>query len=264
MSEPRIMRPRRDPAMGMRVISLVPSITELLAELGLDEEVVGVTRFCVRPQGWRARKAIVGGTKNVRIERVEALRPDLVIANREENVREQVEALAAFTSVHLTDVATVDDGLAMMREVGQLVGRPGAAAALAGAIEAAFERLGPREPLPAAYLIWRNPYMAAGGGTFISDVMGRAGFRNVFAASDRYPEVTPAMLAEAGDAAILLSSEPFPFRRRHASELAQILPETKIELVDGQLFSWYGSRMRHMPGYLSRLRAALADQPSSP
>jgi ABC-type Fe3+-hydroxamate transport system substrate-binding protein len=238
----------------MRIVSLVPSITELLADLGLDDQVVGLTRFCELPEGWKRRKPIVGGTKNVDVERVRALRPDLVIANREENVREEVEALSAFTAVHVTEVSTVGQGLAMIREVGRLVGRGDAADALAAEIEAGFDRIESRELLPTAYLIWRNPYMSVGGDTFISDVMARGGFANVFGHEGRYPEVTPAGLTEAGAEVILLSSEPYPFKESHAGELRGAVSRPPVELVDGRLFSWYGSRMLHMPAYLRALR----------
>lgn len=237
----------------MRIVSLVPSLTELLADLGLDEEVVGLTRFCVHPEGWKARKTVVGGTKNLLPERIEALAPDLIIANREENVREQVEPLAALAEVHLADVATVADALTMIREVGGLVGRRGRAEALAEEIEAGFAALAERPARRAAYLIWRDPYMSVGGDTFISDVMAHGSLTNVFADRNRYPEVTPEEIRERKPDVILLSSEPYPFRQQHADELARDVPGVPIRLVDGELFSWYGSRMRHAPAYLAAL-----------
>jgi ABC-type Fe3+-hydroxamate transport system substrate-binding protein len=243
----------------MRIVSLVPSQTELLADLGLDEEVIGLTRFCVHPENWKARKTIVGGTKNLLPERIAALQPDLILANREENVREQVEPLAELAHVHVTDVATVDDALAMIREVGQLVGHEKRAAALAREIEAGFNALvattGPA--LRAAYLIWREPYMTVGGDTFISDVMARAGLVNVFAHRTRYPEVTPEEIAALGAEVVLLSSEPYPFDENHAHELVATIPGVRVELVDGEPFSWYGSRMRLAPEYLTALRQSL-------
>jgi ABC-type Fe3+-hydroxamate transport system substrate-binding protein len=240
----------------VRIVSLVPSLTELLADLGLDDEVVGLTRFCVRPECWKKRKAIVGGTKNVRVDRVEALRPDLVIANREENVREEVEAIAAFAPVHVTDMGTVEEALAMIQEVGRLVGRAERAEALAAEIEAAFGALPQREPLRAAYLIWRHPYMTVGGDTFISDVMARGGLANVFGDRTRYPEVTAEDLAAARPDVVLLSSEPYPFGEEHVAELAAALPGVPIRLVDGELFSWYGSRMRYAATYVGGVYAS--------
>ncbi|MDX1530390.1 MAG: helical backbone metal receptor, partial [Rhodothermales bacterium] len=234
-----------------RIVSLVPSQTELLADLGLDDEVVGLTRFCVHPEGWKARKPVVGGTKNVRLDRVEALRPDLVLANREENEKAQVEALEAFAPVFVTDVSTVEDALRMIRTIGALVGRAERAEALAGEVAAGFAALEAAEPVRAAYLIWRSgdggPYMTVGGDTFIHDVMRRASLANVFGERSRYPEVTAGEIAAARPDAVLLSSEPFPFGERHAAEVTAAVPGVPVRLVDGELFSWYGSRMRLMP-----------------
>lgn len=240
-----------------RIVSLVPSQTELLADLGLDEEVVGLTRFCVHPGGWKARKPIVGGTKNLRLDRLAALRPDLVLANREENERAQVEAVAASGApVYVTDVATVDDALAMIRSVGRLVDRAARAEALAGEIEAGFDALGAAEPVRAAYFIWRRPWMTTGGDTFIHDVMRRAGLANVFGERTRYPGVTPEEVAAARPDVLLLSSEPYPFKEAHAAELEAATGVPAV-LVDGEPFSWYGSRMRLAPPYLQALRDRL-------
>ena len=239
-----------------RIVSLVPSQTELLADLGLDAEVVGLTRFCVHPEGWKARKTTVGGTKNLRLDRIEALRPDLALANREENERDQVEAVAALAPVYVTDVATVADALAMVRAVGRLVDRALRANALADEIENGFALLEAAEPVRAAYFIWREPWMTVGGDTFISDVMGRAGLVNVFGDRTRYPEVTPEAVRAAQPEILLLSSEPYPFKAAHAEAL-QAETGVPAVLVDGELFSWYGSRMRLAPSYLRALRERL-------
>ncbi len=240
-----------------RIVSLVPSQTELLADLGLEAEVVGLTRFCVHPAGWKKTKAIVGGTKNVNAKRVAALRPDLVLANLEENVREQVEALDATAPVYVTDVATVGDALGMVRTVGTLVGRREQADALAAEIARGFAALAGRPPLRVAYLIWRDPWMTAGGDTFIHDVLHRASLENAFGERTRYPEIALTEIAAAEPAAVLLSSEPFPFRERHLAEVEAAVPGAAVRLVDGELFSWYGSRMRLMPPYLAGLRERL-------
>ncbi len=242
-----------------RIVSLVPSQTELLADLGLDAEVVGLTRFCVHPEGWNARKRIVGGTKHVKLERVRALAPDLVLANLEENTRADVEALDAFARVFVTDVRDVPGATAMIRTVGRMTGRAERADTLADEIEAGFAGLAARAPLRAAYLIWRKPYMSAGRDTFIHDVMRRAGFANVFADRTRYPEVTPEALVAARPEVVLLSSEPFPFAEQHRDELRAFLPDVPIVFVDGELFSWYGSRLRRSPAYLDRLRRSLVE-----
>ncbi len=241
-----------------RIVSLVPSQTELLADLGLDAEVVGLTRFCVHPVGWKEQKQIVGGTKNVNVERVTALKPDLVLANLEENVREQVEALDPIAPVFVTDVATVDAGLAMIRTVGTLVGRKEYAERLAAEIERGFATLTEQKPLRATYLIWRAPWMTVGGDTFIHDVMRRASLTNVFGEQTRYPTTSLEDIAAAKPEVVLLSSEPFPFREQHIAEVEAAVPSAAVELVDGELFSWYGSRMRLMPSYLNDLHQRLA------
>ena len=236
-----------------RIVSLVPSQTELLADLGLDNEVVGLTRFCVHPEDWKGRKTIVGGTKAINLDRVADLQPDLVIANKEENVREQVDALSEIAPVYVTDVSTVANALTMIRDVGALVGRVEAALELADEIETGFATLAPIHRQRAAYLIWRDPWMTVGGDTFISDVMTHVGLDNVYAEATRYPIVTPDDLRHRQPERILLSSEPYPFRDSHLVEVRRLVPEATVELVDGEVFSWYGSRMRHAPDSLRPL-----------
>ncbi len=244
-----------------RVVSLVPSLTELLAALGLNDEVVGLTRFCVRPDGWKARKTIVGGTKSVNVERVRGLAPDLVIANREENERADVEAIASFAPVLVTDIATRADALGAIREIGRAVGRAPESGALADEIAAAFGALPAFEPLRAAYLIWRDPWMTVGGDTFIHDVMAAAGLVNAFGGRTRYPEVSADDVRAARPDVVLLSSEPYPFDERHVAEAEEAFGAPAV-LADGEVFSWYGARMREAPAALAALRSALDARPA--
>lgn len=237
-----------------RVLSLVPSQTELLAHLGLDEEVVGITRYCVHPAGWLARKAIVGGTKTARLARARDLRPDLILANKEENTRDDVEALEALAPAFVTDVRDLPGCLAMIADVGALVGRASQADALCDEIRGAFAALPTFARRRALYLIWRKPWMGAGADTFIHDLMGRAGYDNALAHLPRYPTLEPEALAALAPEEVLLSSEPYPFGEAHVAELAALLPGARVRLVDGEMFSWYGSRMRLAPDYLKRLR----------
>lgn len=242
------------PRPPRRIISLVPSQTELLYTLGLDEAVVGITKFCVHPQSWFRTKSRIGGTKAVDPARVDALRPDLIIANKEENDRPQVEALAARYPVWISDIKTLDDALAMIRGVGEITGKVPEAKTLASAIATQFQRLPlPADPTPAAYLIWRNPWMAAGGDTFIHHMLHYCGFTNIFAGRDRYPTIHLSDLAGHNPPRILLSSEPYPFRQRHIDEIKEILPHAAIRLVDGEFFSWYGSRLLEAPAYFRSL-----------
>ena len=250
-------RPVRLAEPPRRIVSLVPSQTELLAALGLDAEVVGLTRFCAHPAGWKDAKAIVGGTKNVSADRVRQLEPDLVIANKEENVREQVEALDDIAPVYVTDVADVSGALGMIRDVGTLVGRPPEAARLAEAIEVGFRTLPAWPPLRALYLIWRDPWMTVGDDTIIADVMRRGGLSNAAAGRQRYPALTDDEVRALAPDVVLLSSEPYPFREPHLAEVRALVPGARAVLVDGEPFSWYGSRLLDAPGALRALRTTL-------
>jgi ABC-type Fe3+-hydroxamate transport system substrate-binding protein len=243
--------------MTPRIVSLVPSLTELLSDLELDEEVVGITKFCVHPDHWFRNKTRVGGTKAVDPDVVRGLTPSLIIANKEENLREQVEPLRSFSEVHVSDVVNLPGALDMIRTIGGLVDRSSRAGVLTSEIEDEFADLKPGAPLPVAYLVWRNPWMAAGGDTFINDMLSRAGFVNVFAKASRYPTVDAAALAASGARVVLLSSEPFPFKAAHKAEIHHALPGAEVHLVDGEMFSWYGSRLRYAPAYFAALRNSL-------
>lgn len=238
-----------------RIVSLVPSQTELLFDLGLGERVVGVTKFCMHPAEARKQAAVVGGTKNFHFEQIDALKPDLIIGNKEENYQEGIEQLAAKYPVWMSDITTLNDALDMIRRVGLLTGRKGPADALAQQIGTALGQLPvASEPIRAAYFIWRKPYMVAAGGTFINDLLQRAGFQNVFGDLSRYPEITAEQLQAAAPQQILLSSEPYPFTEKHLAEFQKLCPEAHIRIVDGELFSWYGSRLQHTAAYFQTLR----------
>lgn len=242
-----------------RIVSLVPSQTELLYALGLEAEVVGITKFCVHPDHWFRTKKRIGGTKNIHIDQVLSLKPDLVIAGKEENVPEQVYALAAQVPVWTSDIANLEDALAMIREIGHLTGKNREALNICGNIDSGFSRLKKiSPPVSAVYLIWKDPYMTAGGDTFIHDMMERCGLRNQFASSKRYPATTIAGLKEMGCQMVLLSSEPYPFGEKEMAELKMFLPDANIELVNGEYFSWYGSRLQKAPEYFEQLQARFA------
>lgn len=239
-----------------RIVSVVPSQTELLHYLGLQEEVVGITKFCIHPGEWFRTKTRVGGTKQLNLQKILELAPDLVLANKEENVREQVEELSRHVPVWISDVNTLTDALEMIQQVGELVGRKERADKLTEQIREAFSGI-PALPGPAlrtCYLIWKDPYMTVGGDTFIHEMLRYAGFHNLFTSASRYPQVTLEQLKESGCELILLSSEPYPFKQKHVEELQAQLPQTKIMLVDGEPFSWYGSRLLQSPAYFQQLR----------
>ena len=247
------------PAPPQRIVSLVPSQTELLAHLGLRDHLVGVTRFCVRPEGLKKEKQVVGGTKNVCPKRVRELKPDFILANREENTPQTVEALEEIAPVYVTDVSNVSSAVSMIRTVGRLLKRREYAGIQARKISRRFRKT-PHftPPLLTAYLIWRGPYMTIGHDTFIHDVMRFGGLVNVFGRRTRYPEVSPEAIAEADPHLVLLPDEPFPFQEEHVEELRTHLPNTPILLVNGQYFSWYGTRLLKTPAYLRQLRDKIA------
>lgn len=239
-----------------RIVSLVPSQTELLFDLGLGERVVGVTKFCIHPAEARGKTTVIGGTKNFDLEKIAALKPDLIIGNKEENYQAGIEQLAADFPVWLSDISHLPEALDMIRRVGFITGVKERGEKLAADIDASFAAMAKRqsEVVPVAYFIWKKPYMVAAGGTFIDDMLQRAGFSNAFASLSRYPEITAEQLAAAAPQRIFLSSEPYPFGEKHLAEFQEICPAAQVEIVDGELFSWYGSRLRHSAAYFSQLR----------
>lgn len=249
------------PEAPKRIISLVPSQTELLYDLGLEEEVIGITKFCIHPETWFRNKTRVGGTKTIHIDKIRELQPDLIIANKEENVKEQIEALAQDFPVWISDVNNLEEALDMIEQIGIITNRNQCATDLAKQIEQAFINFKSQTQNPklrTAYLIWKDPYMTISGDTFIHHILTQAGFDNIFAAQQRYPETSINELQALNCELLLLSSEPYPFKQKHIDELQALLPHTKILLVDGEAFSWYGSRLLHTPAYLQQLKAEIA------
>ena len=230
-----------------RIVSLVPSLTELLFDLGLDEEVVGLTKFCIHPIDKFAGCIKVGGTKKLNIELIKEISPDLIIANKEENSLADIEELATLFPVWVSDIYTLEDAKQTILKIGELVDRQPEASYLIHLISAGFtdlQTLAVERGIDkkVAYLIWRKPYMAAGMNTFINDILALNGMRNVIRSS-RYPEIDLAELAALNPDMVFLSSEPYPFTDEHIQEIKNALPDAKIMLVDGEMFSWYGSRL---------------------
>jgi len=241
------------PAVPKRIISLVPSQTELLFDLGLDEEIIGITKFCIHPKESVKQKVKVGGTKTLNINLIKKLKPDLVIGNKEENERGQIEELMQHFPVWMSDISDLDGALDMIKKVGDITGKGIEAETLATKIEQQFNNITIRQcNLCVVYLIWRRPYMVAGKGTFIDDMLQRCGMINVFD-GERYPEVADEALIVSSPHVALLSSEPYPFKDKHIAEFQKMLPGTIVKLVDGELFSWYGSRLLHAPEYFEKL-----------
>ena len=237
-----------------KIISLVPSITELLADLNLENETIGITKFCIHPTNWHKNKKRIGGTKNVNIKLVKSLQPDLIICSKEENIKEQIDELAKEFPVLLTDVCNFEDAIAMIKTIGNITQKNKEAENIIATIETDFKQLKFSPKISAAYIIWDNPLMTIGNDTFIHNMMQYAGFENVFADVKRYPTITIEELQQKNPEAILLSSEPYPFKEVHIAALQTQLPNTKILLVDGEIFSWYGSRMKYAASYFIDLQ----------
>ena len=240
-----------------RIISVVPSQTELLYDLGLRDEVIGITKFCIHPNEWFRSKTRVGGTKNLHIDRIHALQPDLILANKEENTKAQIEELQHHYPVYVSDINDIPSALRMISDIGALVHKKNQAEEIISAIEHERKQTPIREnPLSTIYLIWQDPYMAAGNDTFINDMLREAGFKNCMLQA-RYPILSAIELQNMNPALILLSSEPFPFKQKHIDALSRLCPNAQIRLVDGELFSWYGSRMSQSFKYFSALHEDL-------
>jgi ABC-type Fe3+-hydroxamate transport system substrate-binding protein len=242
-----------------RIISIVPSQTELLFDLGLNNEVAGITKFCIHPEEMFRTKPRVGGTKKLDFEKIRSLKPDLIIGNKEENQQEQVEELMKEFPVWMSDIYTLDDSLRMIRAVGEVTGKDKESERITHNIRQGFDELKssalmpPDYKLKTAYFIWKDPYMLAGGNTFIDHMLQLCCFENAFANTLRYPSITEDDLRAAAPSLILLSSEPYPFKEKHIEEFRAICPSAKVMVVDGEMFSWYGSRLQHAPAYLSSL-----------
>lgn len=236
-----------------RIISVVPSQTELLFSLGLDEQVIGITKFCTHPADKVKTVTKVGGTKQLDIAKIKQLQPDLIIANKEENERSQIEELSGFFSVWISDIKDLPSAINMIEGVGAITGRGNQAIKLSQQIAKQFSSLTIQASnKKVAYFIWRKPYMVAGKGTFIDSMLQKCGLVNAFD-TERYPEINAEMLAEANPEIIFLSSEPYPFAEKHIKEFKAIVPDATIKLVDGELFSWYGSRLLQSPAYFEKL-----------
>ncbi len=237
-----------------RIVSLVPSQTELLYDLGLDEEVVGITKFCIHPKQWFRTKTRVGGTKDFKLDHIKVLAPDLIIANKEENEIIKIKALQTQYRVYTSDIATLNDAYGMINAVGELVGKSEKATTLVSKLKKTFAELPKRSDIKVAYLIWQKPYMVAAKATFIDDMLSNVcGFDNVFGDLMRYPCITLKDLQDKKPDVLFLSSEPYPFKEKHIYELSKLLPHTTCKLVDGELFSWYGSRLLQSANYFKQI-----------
>ncbi len=239
------------PDVPKRIISLVPSQTELLVDLGLFDSLVGVTKFCEFPTYIKKEKAIVGGTKNYRFDVIDSLRPDLIIGNKEENDQAGIEKLMSKYPVWMSDIYTLSDSYDMIERLGDLLDVSQRAKIITERLRMDFDQK-PEAKGNAVYLIWNDPIMAAGKKTFIDEMLPWAGFQNAITIN-RYPELTMEELKKFNPDYLLLSSEPFPFKSKHIQAFQDQLPETKVKLVDGAYFSWYGTRLLGARDYFASI-----------
>ena len=251
------------PTKPKRIISLVPSQTELLFDIGLDKTIVGITRFCNHPIHIVNSKVKIGGTKNFNIEVIKDLAPDLIIGNKEENYEAGILELKKHYHVWMSDITTIDDAYTMMDAIGTITNKSSEVEGLIKSIKDSFSELPivhyPLSIPTVAYFIWRKPYMVAASGTFIDSMLNVLGVVNAFAGLSRYPELSTEHIAACKADYIFLSSEPYSFSEMHFEEFQDLCPTAKIIVVDGELFSWYGSRLKHSADYFVRLRTQMID-----
>jgi ABC-type Fe3+-hydroxamate transport system substrate-binding protein len=238
-----------------RIVSLVPSQTEFLHALGLENEVVGITKFCMHPERWWREKRRIGGTKDADIEKVRVLQPDLIIGNKEENSQENISDLKSICPIWMSDISNLDDAYEMMLSVGELTGKLEKSKEIVQTIKERFTQLKPIENRPkVVYFIWKKPWMVAGEKTFINYLLEKCGFENAVK-QDRYPSLEECKFPSVEY--VFLSSEPYPFKEKDALEMNVLFPNAKIIVVDGEYFSWYGSRLLKAPTYFQKLLTSL-------
>ncbi len=242
------------PEVPKRIISLVPSQTELLVDLGLEKNLLGITKFCVHPEYLRKTKTIVGGTKEVKLERIKALKPDIILCNKEENTKEMVEELEEIAPVHVSDIVKLEDAFELMFQYGEIFLKEALVETMVTSVRKKIivlqEQLKDKPVRKVAYFIWKKPLMVAGKDTFIDELLKLNKFENVFKES-RYPETTFEEIKEKNPDLLLLSSEPYPFKEKHTEYFSEL--NVEIKLVDGEYFSWYGSRLMKAIDYFKKL-----------
>jgi ABC-type Fe3+-hydroxamate transport system substrate-binding protein len=234
-----------------RIVSLVPSQTELLHCLGLDNNVLGITKFCIHPAEWFNSKQRIGGTKKLKIQEIIDLKPDLIIGNKEENTEEDILALSEIVPVWMSNINSVEDAFSMIEEIGKLTNTFTKANQLTQELREKFQEISTvGRNKKVLYCIWENPTMVAGTDTYIHSVLSSIGFVNEMKLP-RYPTISDFDALKPD--LVFLSSEPFPFSESHVKKYLEIFPAAEVRLVDGEMFSWYGSRMLEAIAYFEKL-----------
>ncbi len=238
-----------------RIISLVPSQSEFLWDIGIRNELLGISKFCIHPDIMFKSKARVGGTKDLDLDKIRSLKPDLIIGNKEENEKNQIETLQKEFNVWMSDVYNFEDAFAMMSELGSVLDKANETRSILDKLSISLPKIkNIFNHQKVAYFIWNKPYMFAGKNTFIDFILKYVGLTNTLGNLQRYPELNKEELTNLNPEYCLLSSEPFPFSRKHINEIQGILPKSKLIFVDGEMFSWYGSRLLHLERYLYTLK----------
>lgn len=245
-----------------RIISLVPSQTELLYDLGLEDSIVGITKFCAHPFHFKSTKKNVGGTKTIKIDEIKALKPDIILCNKEENTKEIVEICSQVCTVHISDIFTIEDCLELINQYGLLFNKRTEALKISDKIQFNLNDfrayIKDKPILKVAYFIWRKPWMVAANKTFINYLLTLNNYKNIYENLERYPEVDITRIQHEGDPELIfLSSEPYPFKDKHAFETGRVAHHSKTIFVDGEYFSWYGSRLVKAFDYFKKLRNRL-------
>jgi ABC-type Fe3+-hydroxamate transport system substrate-binding protein len=237
-----------------RIVSLVPSISELIYDLDLSKELVGVTRYCIHPENLLKEKTIVGGTENVDIELIKSLNPDFIIANKEENSKYDIDKLADYP-VFVSHIRNFDEALSFILEIGEITNCQSIAESMVSGIIREFSEFEVSKPAKTVvYLVWKEPFITINGNTFINDMLRKAGFINVFNQKEEsYPKITIEEIYAKNPDYIFLASEPYPFTNKHEEEYRKLFPESKILNVDGEIFAWYGSHLIKAPNYFKQL-----------
>lgn len=236
-----------------RIISLVPSLTELLFDLGLADRMVGVTKFCIHPSHAQSVATKVGGTKSFDFEQIKALNPDLIIANKEENYKDGIEQLCEDYPVYISDIFDLKDAMNTITQIGRMTQSESKSKQLVENIQQGFEEVKDKLEGQVLYLIWQGPVMVAGADNFINFLLDWLGLDNAVGHLTRYPELNEEALSQQSPDYVFLSSEPYPFKEKHLSKFEQMFPNAEVMLVDGEMFSWYGSRLVHSPKYFMSL-----------
>lgn len=243
------------PLNSAKIISLVPSLTELLIDCGLDNQIVGRTKFCIHPAEKVAKIPKVGGTKKINFETVFAQNPDIILANKEENTKEDIELLAKYYPVYVSDISTIQDLIVFIEDFSTYIPEMDIVDIVADLKK--NKGLGIFNGQRVVYLIWQNPLMTVGSDTYINHILEASGLINVFGHMSRYPEITASEIEQSKPDYLFLSSEPYPFNKSHTESFNALFPEIRTVLVDGEMFSWYGSRTLQLPAYLGKLKNTL-------